>query len=350
MKVENKKWLSATLAAAGITGLAASACKKVQSDRGRVKVVENLTNPGAQAGTKLASPFCGGANLSDERKKALDNWLSGDKVVTDQDLAPVSAERMAELRQALSLVPVVLIDAMHQLKIRIQLVNGSPEKCSGIGEKDFYSSFTNQEVFSCARKIEGETSPVIYFGSLSETGFKNTKERFGDAVGTADASGFVVRHESVRNIGVVYARVIREFYEKLAAADSQSLSLADTSGASSAAIATELSAFKQKREALEAAFLADVDEGSGEGKNFAKELPKNLRDMRDRINAIKPPESAEYFRDYILAEVIDSYYCNAETRASLESKFKRTHGEFVNLFVEPIFEPQASLTSKTLRK
>jgi hypothetical protein len=323
-----------------LVALVPYACKK--KDDGydsSVKGVENFTNG---EGVAQIAGYCGASSVSNDRQRKLDAWLSG-KVRRQSSLGlaqVVDSEILKEIYQTLDLVPESALRLMSALKVEVVLSEGPLRSCDCSQSNDenacedskdsgFFGQFQQQEMYSCYTKKSGSQTVKILLGSVQE---KSKVDEYVNKRGLAgkrvDGAKMIIRRELVRTIGLIYSRHLRQVAEELDA-NAYELSLVRSSNESEA-VHKGLADLHKRRQLLEEAFLADI-----EASRLSKEAKDNVKKVKRDSEAVE----MEFFKDYLVSEVFDSYYCNMPGRDSLAHVFNLTHNSFVSGFVKVDLEP-----------
>jgi len=190
--------------------------------------------------------------------------------------------------------------------------------------KDNITARTERKFFSCLKP-----DSTIVLGKLDEKTFADVQQFYRDrkVVGfTAwgpelDEQSYVIRNELVRAVGVIYSTTLRKVLDS----NREKILATSTTEDASKDPLNPYTSYKARRAALEIAFDSDV------GKAQKSPQSESVDSVRKLMNSA---DDDEVFRDYLLADAVDSYYCNGETKAAFSGKFGQTYGIFTRDFVK----------------
>lgn len=281
--------------------MTSTACKQLASSDGDLQTIENLSRNDVN-NLKLNS--CGVQSALSADKESLVSAI----VVTARGAIEGDSGLQNDLRVALRSVPQSILKMFHtDLKGHFVVDAAKAKICAASltpDEKRFLGEAGSEAPIACWHAATN-APPVVYLGA--------------GKIANHDVSlASNIKHNTVRMLAYVYSQYIPAQLQKRVAearAGSASLSAADASKVQQivAAIEGVLAKFEQNRQALSAALFSD------------------LRSVRSPAEArLKSFESSSgsRFRDFVLAEAIDSYYCSPGTRASFAQSTAQTARAF----------------------
>jgi hypothetical protein len=338
------------LAASTLTvALSVASCKKSRNS-GDVKGVENLARANDMV---MTDPLCGSSAASDAHSAALDKWLNADGVIENDE----DQELVQQFRMAMAYAPIRLLETINAyreqglLKINLHFEKGEPA-CNGIPSEDqtFFKEFTKTKNFSCFVKFPGQSTVDLYFGSIdNEKDFAEALKFYQIKGVQPSQESFVVRHEAVRNLALLYTRIIRGTFEKLSQELKPTVGSALVQSAQNPELKSlydnlvaKLKKLEDDQKLLAEAFMADTANEALFSKQTAATLDKTAK-------ALGPKN----FRDFVFAEVFDSYFCNQATSSNLKKYYAATFKVFRCKFVADAKDPsrdfdQASFDSEAV--
>jgi|GEM_PF-2447474 len=329
-----------TLALLSLSVIELASCKQATQDKERTKFsgVENLAQPIGD--NKPVNPICGAATPS--TNESLVAWMKGGEpgaphFVNGVDGSAMTFDdpRMVAFAMTASSLHESVIKFLLATKTKVEFTKGEPDACKSTPDDALFSKFQKESVpkYSCFQKVEGEPSPVIYFGEMSKEAFVKAKEFYGanDADWANDL--FIIRRDLVRNAGGIYARMIR-LIAKAAKEKSSDSQLSEAQKKAILAVSAEYEAAMKNRGPLTDAFMCDMHIMEGDqckdGVNFPEEAKQRVKD-------IKKIQGDELFGDYLVTEAFDSYHCNDQTKKSFQDSFSSTFSAFESFFVQVDF-------------
>jgi hypothetical protein len=329
------------LLTASVATLGAVACKQATNTKGKNTVagVENLAQ--ATDDTKPNNPICGATTASSN--ESLVAWMKGTDAAgkplfaNAEDGSAMAADDalMVAFAKTASSLPETVIKFLLATKTKVVFGPGEPDACKSTPDAALFSKFQKDPApkYSCFQKIEGQSSPTIYFGEMSSDAMVKAKEYYGGNDGDWVGDVFVVRRDLVRNVAGIYARMIR-LLARAAKEKASDASLSEAQRKAILAVSAEYDISIKNRGPLADAFMCDMHMIEGDqckaGANFSDEA-------KARVKEIKASAGEELFGDYLVTEVFDSYYCNEKTKEAFQRNFNSTFSAFESSFVQVDF-------------
>jgi hypothetical protein len=328
MKIKNLLMVSIVL-------FSLSACKKLsQKGEGNENSLQGIdTITGQEIG--LTTVGCG-VELTDVQQAVYETWLRS-RLAFEEQSAKIPSEEKDAIRtaiyQTLGVIPPKFMAYLKTIGMSIEIKQrGLTASDCGIetsAEESFLKSYGQSEILSCYRHgAENKDAITLVLGK--ETDEKKIADYQRNLSGDELINGqlMVIRQHLVRTVGLVYSRFSRILLNT-AIKNNESPELGLTEIVTDMDKAVDVN--KQRREDLQEAFFADL-KSQDDKTNESKSL-KQAQNKLDNINAV----DSGMFADMLVAEVFDSYYCNASSRDFMNENYSQTNGVFVNNFVEADF-------------
>jgi hypothetical protein len=312
--------------------VAMQACKTTGGRYSRLQGIENIVGE-----DKVDHPaqYCGRGDGDEFRRNLLSKHL---RFTVKADSGNPETQRLKalsdEIYGALDHMPLKMLEGLNRMNLEIVVSHGSPAKCncpSGkttqqCQDQQFYEKFEKKPSFACYEFDERQRKMVISLGTVrDQTEIEKYAERLGINVEQIDGQKMVVHRDLVRTVGLIYARHLRVY----GAAMQSPLMTQDPSFAQK--LSEALSGLSVRRQNLETYFMQDVESYFAQDP-IVKQRVEQIRQEASKVDA-------EYFKDYLVSEIFDSYYCNPNSHQSLKKQFSATFGAFQKDFVKLELEP-----------
>jgi hypothetical protein len=306
-------------------------CKQRRLGPSEVQGVENLATV---ENKPEPAPICGSEQSINANETVLKKWLDrpgtmrawNEETQKYANLAPGDV-RPIEFRKALSQIAPSLIQQLSLLETKVSFTTSVPSACKNLPDSELFESHLKRQYFSCAVKKSGQRSPELFFGTIdSPNDFAKAMAKYNLPRESFTTSTFVIRSEAVRTVSVAYVKIIRQLLEGWSRDFGRAKLKNQTIPSNLSQLANLIEINRRDKDHLAEQVFHDL-----ESREFFKpEAAKSLLDFKT-ISTTKDPN---WFRDYVLIEVLDSHYCSATTRQQLEDYFPKTSAAFMAKFVK----------------